>query len=985
MKRIKRILSAALMLVFIVSTAAVETNAETVEEENSVLVSTTATINGKSIKELSDGDRDTVYDIGGTVVEIDLTEETEIDSISVYTDDEQTPQFVAEVSLDKTEWSVAVDYQNSNIDMDNFKLNGITAAKFIRFRFFNDSLLCSGIEVYKKENIEFIEKDNNIEVAAKPTLYRHQFNDSQDTAYEQECEFLAFLGIIDGKQEGLFKGEDYLTRAEFAKLAVNALNLSVIDMSEPVFNDVDSSNALSDYIYTAYTNHIVSGYEDGTFRPDDRVLCQEAYVMVCRLLNYDKVIDREAAYPYNYIGKLSEEVSLKKIRKGYGEPMTRGEAAILICNALHAVPYFVNNIKGNTGKYEKDTKTVLESTREIYLRSGVLDAVDQNSIYYIPSLYEKGTVVIGGNKYYYDTDRLTPSYFIGTKVEYYIDNSDDSEYCVFMLHSKNNPNIVNFDVEDVDEITAEYITAGENGRKKIKIADQAMMMYNGMSYGLYKNSFNDILDKGYGYIKLVDNDYNNIYDVVQYTNYVNEEVKLADEKKGILQTESFKIDLNDIDIACRIYQNGLEAGISDIKKGDILSISESKNTEGLKCYDIYIASKKISNIVLDSYADGTREVKLGNTVYKLADELASPGISDNVVIGKNLDLLIDGFGRICRIAPLNADDDYSYLVCAYEDDPDEGKLLTVGLDTQKREISCEFPISVDIGGQTSKCKSVSELKALLTVNNDGREDQLIKYRTNSDGKVKRIEIASQTVNESKFSMDYKSASAKYKWAVSEWDYEYKVDNNTRYLIVPDDIRDYNKYKTKPTLNGDDTYNIKMYDVNDRRVASVVVMYGEKGGFIPDHEKALFLVSNIKEGLDDDDNIVKILTGYKNNKEMTIYEPYENAFENIAVGDTMNVVLDSDGNLFTFKPVTGDTSTSDEFCHRLTTVEDINYTEVKDSWRWYDLQNVGIYIVDRDNSRNKITKGTIGDIEIGDKILISIVNYYVNMVIVYKDM
>ena len=135
MKRIKRILSAALMLVFIVSTAAVETNAETVEEENSVLVSTTATINGKSIKELSDGDRDTVYDIGGTVVEIDLTEETEIDSISVYTDDEQTPQFVAEVSLDKTEWSVAVDYQNSNIDMDNFKLNGITAAKFIRFRF----------------------------------------------------------------------------------------------------------------------------------------------------------------------------------------------------------------------------------------------------------------------------------------------------------------------------------------------------------------------------------------------------------------------------------------------------------------------------------------------------------------------------------------------------------------------------------------------------------------------------------------------------------------------------------------------------------------------------------------------------------------------------------------------------------------------------------------------------------------------------------
>lgn len=515
-----------------------------------------------------------------------------------------------------------------------------------------------------------------------------------------------------------------------------------------------------------------------------------------------------------------------------------------------------------------------------------------------------------------------------------------------------------------------------------------MLMYNGVSYGLYKNCFNVIEDNNYGFIKLADSNNDNMYDVVQYTDYVNEKVKLADETTGILQTASFRIDLNDIDIACRIYKNGLEVNLAEIQKEDMLSISKSKNTDGLVCYEIYIAAEKIDNVVLNSYDSKEREIKAGDNTYKLASSIASPGIDNNIMTGKSVELLLDGFGKVCQISLTNSEDlwAYAYLINIYEDIPDKGMLQMVGLDTERQEIQCDFPVSVDNGYQKTSYKSTSDLRERILNDNNGEIEQLIRYRLNSDGKIKRIETASKGANVSKFSLDYKSSSASYKWAVNEWDYAYKVDSNTKYLIVPDNVRDFDKYRTTPILNGSDSYNIEIYDSNDRRVASVVVIYGYSGSYISDFDKNLFLVTDTMIGLNNDDESVKVLEGYKQGTEISFYEPYENAFEDINVGDTMYVVLDDRGEVFRFRkisPENPDTASNDESCNHFTTVEDINYTEVKDSWRWYDLSKIPVYIVDR--RRNKVLEGSVGDIEIGDEILISIRSYEINLAVVYKDM
>lgn len=61
-----------------------------------------------------------------------------------------------------------------------------------------------------------------------------------------------------------------LTRAEFLKLAINAAGINVSAEADPSYSDVSATHSLRKYIAYATRNGIVSG-QDGKFRPDDLI------------------------------------------------------------------------------------------------------------------------------------------------------------------------------------------------------------------------------------------------------------------------------------------------------------------------------------------------------------------------------------------------------------------------------------------------------------------------------------------------------------------------------------------------------------------------------------------------------------------------------------------------------------------------------------------------------------------------------------------
>jgi hypothetical protein len=91
---------------------------------------------------------------------------------------------------------------------------------------------------------------------------------------------LACRGVVSGYGDGTFRPQYATTRGQLVKMLVLAEGWTIQAPSTPTFSDVGVSHTFYSYIETAYAQDVVSGYSDGTFRPDDLVTRAQVAKMV---------------------------------------------------------------------------------------------------------------------------------------------------------------------------------------------------------------------------------------------------------------------------------------------------------------------------------------------------------------------------------------------------------------------------------------------------------------------------------------------------------------------------------------------------------------------------------------------------------------------------------------------------------------------------------------------------------------------------------
>ena len=89
--------------------------------------------------------------------------------------------------------------------------------------------------------------------------------------------------IIDGVGGGLFEPDRDITRAEFAAIVVRALGLGT-ESGAGLFPDVNESDWYNGAVRTAYSYRLVTGFEDGTFRPNDKITREQAMTVLSRAM-----------------------------------------------------------------------------------------------------------------------------------------------------------------------------------------------------------------------------------------------------------------------------------------------------------------------------------------------------------------------------------------------------------------------------------------------------------------------------------------------------------------------------------------------------------------------------------------------------------------------------------------------------------------------------------------------------------------------------
>lgn len=124
-------------------------------------------------------------------------------------------------------------------------------------------------------------EDKDDAIITQPTISFIDINSSH-WAYSPVI-YLAEKFILNGYLDGTFKPENNITRAEFAKIIVSATG-SIDPYALSTFNDVDNKDWYYSYVSTAYSMGYITGYPNGTFRPNDNITRADICTIVNRVL-----------------------------------------------------------------------------------------------------------------------------------------------------------------------------------------------------------------------------------------------------------------------------------------------------------------------------------------------------------------------------------------------------------------------------------------------------------------------------------------------------------------------------------------------------------------------------------------------------------------------------------------------------------------------------------------------------------------------------
>lgn len=107
-----------------------------------------------------------------------------------------------------------------------------------------------------------------------------KFSDTANHWAKGYIEAATTMNIVNGCEDGSFRADDNITRAEFAKIIAKLTEKDIPEKSTE-FSDVETHWAEA-YIAILAEKGIITGYEDNTYRPDEPITRAEAVTIINR-------------------------------------------------------------------------------------------------------------------------------------------------------------------------------------------------------------------------------------------------------------------------------------------------------------------------------------------------------------------------------------------------------------------------------------------------------------------------------------------------------------------------------------------------------------------------------------------------------------------------------------------------------------------------------------------------------------------------------
>lgn len=171
---------------------------------------------------------------------------------------------------------------------------------------------------------------------------------------------LSLMGVVSGDENGKFRPDDLLTRAEFATMVSIAagVNETLKDSDLPresQFSDVGTGYWGFKYITYSANNKFIDGFEDGTFKPDENVTYAQAVKICLSAIGYNIMVDQNAQTSAWYEPWLEVAREHKLIDTAESDPnrnITREESAELVYKTVNMPLCVVREFDLSAGKVD---------------------------------------------------------------------------------------------------------------------------------------------------------------------------------------------------------------------------------------------------------------------------------------------------------------------------------------------------------------------------------------------------------------------------------------------------------------------------------------------------------------------------------------------------------------------------------------------------------------------------------------------------------
>ncbi len=192
-----------------------------------------------------------------------------------------------------------------------------------------------------------------------------------DAYYQKALALCQGLGIITGYEDGSVKPDSTVTRAEMAAIILRMLANNSTSTYQNIFTDVAASHWAASTIQTASALGIINGMGDGTFVPDGNVQYEQVAKMIVCAMNYKDTADYYGGYPNGYL-KIASDLDITKNAPGnIGVASERGVVIKMVYNALLADYNEPDGMEYGAQKYKAE-RTLAEYAFDVKEEKGIL-------------------------------------------------------------------------------------------------------------------------------------------------------------------------------------------------------------------------------------------------------------------------------------------------------------------------------------------------------------------------------------------------------------------------------------------------------------------------------------------------------------------------------------------------------------------------------------------------------------------------------------